>query len=66
MQYLLLSSFIRVPAFFQLGELPIFFSSEKKQKDGKGSFAESFIGTTAVAEVSEQVQGATVFVGICS
>lgn len=33
---------------------------------GRGVFAESFIITTAVAEVSEQIQGAIVFVGICS
>lgn len=55
-----------MPAFIRLGEIPTFFSlSEEKQKDGKRSFAESFFGTAAVAEVSEQVQGATVFVGIC-
>jgi len=39
---------------FQLGKIRVFFSlSGKKLKDGKKSVAESFIGTTAVAEVSE-------------
>lgn len=41
---------------FQLGELLRFLLlSGKKQKGGKRSFAESFIGITAVTEVSEQV-----------
>lgn len=41
---------------FQLGELFRFLLlSGKKQKGGKRSFAESFTGITAVAEVSEQV-----------
>lgn len=42
---------------------------EKTQKDGKRSFAERFVGATAVAEVSEQAvkyQRAVAFVGICS
>lgn len=49
--------------------LTLFSLSEKKQKNGKRSFAESLIGTTEVAEVSEEAvkyQRAVTFAGICS